>query len=196
LTYAGGARDAESLLYDDDTGRAFVVSKLVGGAKVYRSPPDVFAHQHATLQPQARAPRIATDATFVDGHRYAMVRSYFSAVVYAFPSWRQVASFDLPRQPQGESVAGLPGGKSVLIGSEGDRSKVLRFRLPDLRRPAQSNGSAQPGAVTSTNPSASTATTREREHQRSLAMVVVVAAGVGVVLVLLTGLALRSRGAR
>jgi hypothetical protein len=196
LTYAGGARDAESLLYDDNTGRAFVVSKLVGGAKVYRSPPDIFARRHATLLPIAGAPRIATDATFVDGHRYALIRSYFSAVMYSFPGWRQVASFDLPRQPQGESVAALPGGRYVLIGSEGVRSKVLRFRLPDLRASSRPDGSAQPGAVTSAKPEASTAQSRHREHQLSIAKTVVAVAGAGILLVLLTGLVLNRRAAR
>ncbi len=194
LTYAGGPRDAESLLYDAQSGRVFVVSKLLGGAKVYRSPPHVFDRTHARLLPRASAPAIATDATFVDGHRYALIRSYFSAVVYRFPSWRKVDSFDLPLQKQGESVAALPGGRAVLIGSEGVRSKVLRFRLPEPRpdRAAQmasaaaSSGRARPPSPVPASRGSRRASSRHRQHLRSIAGLVVGIALAGVALVLLT----------
>jgi hypothetical protein len=199
LTYPGGARDAESLLYDAATGRVFVASKLLGGAKMYRSPPHVFARGHAVLQPRASAPALATDATFVDGYRYAMVRSYFSAVVYRLPSWRKVDSFDLPLQPQGESLAALPGGRTVLLGSEGAESKVLRFRLPDLGAGSSSRrgGSATvstPGTVVSR--AAASAESRHRDRQRSIAQLVIGAAASGVVIVLLIGLVRHRRQAR
>jgi hypothetical protein len=187
LTYRGGPRDAESLLYESRTGRVYVVSKLLGGAKVYRSPPDVFSHRHATLVPVASAPPLATDATFLDGYRYALVRSYFSAVVYRFPSWQRVEDFDLPLQPQGESVAALPGDKTVLIGSEGKRSKVLRFRLPVLG-PTRHRGHGAATTVTVNRPQSATPTSRHREYLRSVAGVVVAVAAAGVALVLLVGL--------
>jgi hypothetical protein len=191
LTYPGGPRDAESLLYDSRTGRVFVASKLLGGAKVYRSPPAVFSRTSAVLQPVADAPAIATDATFLDGYRYAMIRSYFSAVVYRFPSWRKVASFDLPIEQQGESLAGLPGGKSVLIGSEGVDSKVLRVRLPDLRS-RRDGPVTRPGTVAVTR-SVPTAASRHQGTLRSIARLVVEVAAVGVALALLTGLVLHRR---
>ncbi|MDX6368278.1 MAG: hypothetical protein QOK30_3354 [Nocardioidaceae bacterium] len=189
LTYPGGPRDAESLLYDALSGRVFVASKLLGGAKVYRSPPDVFSRRHALLQPIANAPPLATDATFVDGHRYAMIRSYFSAVMYRFPTWHRMDSFDLPLQPQGESVAALPGTRTVLLGSEGDDSKVLRFRLPDLAvsRPSGSSTASTPGTVIVSRPE-SAATSRHRDRLRSVAKAAIGVAAVGVVAVLLVGL--------
>jgi hypothetical protein len=196
LTYADGPRDAESLLYDAASGRVFVGSKLLGGAKVYRSPPDVFSHRHAVLQPVAAAPALATDATFVGGHRYAMIRSYFNAVTYRFPAWQRVDSFDLPLQPQGESVAALPGGRTVLLGSEGDDSKVLRFRLPDqaVRRPGGSSTGSTPGTVIVTRPE-SAATSRHGERLQSIAQAAIGVAAVGVVAVLLVGLVQHRRRA-
>jgi hypothetical protein len=189
VAYPGGPRDAESLLYDASSGRVFVASKLLGGATVYRSPPDVFSRRDALLQPVADAPPLATDATFVEGHRYAMIRSYFSAVMYRFPAWHRMGSFDLPLQPQGESVAALPGTKTVLLGSEGDDSKVLRFRLPDLAvsRPDGSSTASTPGTVIVSRPE-STATSRHRGRLRSIAQVAIGVAAVGVVAVLLVGL--------
>jgi hypothetical protein len=197
LTYADGPRDAESLLYDAESGRVYIASKLLGGAKVYRSPPQVFGRPHAQMVPTASAPAIATDATFVDGHRYALVRSYFSAVAYRFPSWRKVDSFDLPLQRQGESVAALPGGRAVLIGTEGVQSKVLRFRLPDLDRIERHRAMATsgPGTTTVTHSviGPSEATSRHRRHLRSVAGLVVGIAVAGVALVLLTSLLVHRR---
>jgi hypothetical protein len=189
LAYPGGPRDAESLLYDASSGRVFVASKLLGGAKVYRSPPDVFSRRHALLQPIANAPALATDATFVDGHRYAMIRSYFSAVMYRLPTWHRMDGFDLPLQPQGESVAALPGTRTVLLGSEGGNSKVLRFRLPDLTviRPGGSSTASTPGTVIVSRPE-SAASSRHRDRLRSVAKAAIGAAAVGVVAVLLVGL--------
>ncbi len=194
LAYADGPRDAESLLYDARTGRMFVVSKLLGGAKLYSTPTHVFSRSRATLTPLHAAPALATDATFLDGYRYAVVRTYFSAVVYRYPSWRKADSFDLPPQPQGESVGAPTGGKFLWVGSEGDGSKVLRVRVPDLvnPRPSAATGTS---AGTSTPPTASTetATSEHRELMQSIAWRVVVVAGSALVLVVGLGLWLYRR---
>jgi hypothetical protein len=132
LTYPGGARDAESVLYDETTGRAYVVSKLLAGARVYETPPHVFDLEHARLRPVAEAPTFATDATFLPGGDFVVIRTYTDATVYAFPSWRKVTTFDLPSQPQGESITAPPSGDVVWVGSEGARSRVLAVPLPEL----------------------------------------------------------------
>ena len=132
LTYPGGARDAEGVLYDASSGRAFVVSKLLGGAEVYATPPHVFDRDSARLRSIAPAPLLATDATFLPGNDYAVIRTYPNATVYAYPSWKQVTTFDLPSQPQGESITAPPSGDVVWVGSEGVRSRVLEVDLPDL----------------------------------------------------------------
>ena len=142
LTYPGGARDAEGVLYDASSGRAFVVSKLLGGAQVYATPPHVFDRASAPLRPIAPAPLLATDATFLPGNDYAVIRTYSNATVYAYPSWKQVTTFDLPSQPQGESITAPPSGDVVWVGSEGVRSQVLEVDLPEL-----------PSAAASTQPS-------------------------------------------
>lgn len=195
LTYPGGPRDAESLLYDSSTHRVFVASKRLEDAQVYRSPADVFGHSRARLRPVARAPAIATDATFVDGRRYAVIRTYFSAVVYRFPSWRKVDSFDLPPQRQGESVAAPAGGAELWIGTEGKRSAVLRVRLPDLH-PARARGHAtssrsDPPRATR---SVTVRTNSPRNDQlRSIAWRIIEAAGGALVLVVVVGLVLYRR---
>lgn len=146
LTYVDGPRDAESVLYDPDSGRAFVVSKALVGAQVYETEPDVFAQPTGQLRPVAAAPPIATDATFLPGLSAVVIRSYARAAVYAYPSWTQVASLDLPRQRQGESVAAPQEGNSIWIGSEGEDSAVLEVALPRIP-PVET-----PGSETATSP--------------------------------------------
>jgi hypothetical protein len=142
LTYLGGPRDAEGVLFDASNGRAFVVSKLLGGARVYATPPNVFDYDRARLRPVAPAPLLATDATFLPGDDFAVIRTYSDATVYAYPSWKEVATFDLPSQPQGESITAPRSGDAVWVGSEGLRSRVLAVDLPEL--PSASGSSATP----------------------------------------------------
>lgn len=197
LTYSDGARDAESLLYDGRTGRLFVVSKGLASARIYRSPPNVFSRDRVTLTRDASAPAIATDATFVNGHRYAVIRTYFSAVVYRFPSWRKVDSFDLPRQEQGESVTS-PGGEDVIwIGSEMGNSEVLEVALPDLEPPAPppptTSGSGSEESTTTEIVRTDAAGSREL---RTWAVRATQVAGAGLIVVTLVALVLYRRHRR
>jgi len=132
LTYADGPRDAESALYDATSGRVYIASKELTGASVYVSPPRVFEGGRAVLQPIAGAPSLSTDATLLRAGEFAVIRSYGSATVYRFPSFKQVASFGLPALKQGESIAAPPGGDVVWVGTEGERSPVVAVRPPPL----------------------------------------------------------------
>ena len=197
LTYSDGPRDAESLLYDARAERLFVVSKGLAGARVYRSPPDVFDRGRATLSRHASAPAIATDATFVSGHRYAVIRTYFSAVVYRFPSWRKVDSFDLPRQEQGESVTS-PGGEDVIwLGSEMENSEVLEVALPDLAPSAQpTTPSGSDSAEATTTTKIVTTDAAGSRELRTWAVRATQVAGAGLVVVALVALVLYRRHRR
>lgn len=132
VTYANGPRDAESVLYVAQTGRVYVISKQFGGAKVFRTPRDVFSRSSAVLEPVARAPGLATDATFLPGGDVAVIRSYFGAVAFSFPSWKKITDISLPTQKQGESITAPRRGNEIWVGSEGANSKVIAVPLPDL----------------------------------------------------------------
>jgi hypothetical protein len=172
-----------------------VVSKDLAGARVYRSPPKVFSRSRATLTRAASAPAIATDATFVGGHRYAVVRTYFSAVVYRFPAWRKVGSFDLPPQEQGESVASPGGEEKIWIGSELENSEVLEVALPDLARtgPPPTSGAGPGVPATSEIVRADPAGSREL---RTWAVRATQVAGAGLVVVAAVALVLYRRHRR
>jgi hypothetical protein len=136
LSYDGGPRDAEGVLYDAASGRVFVVSKEYVDGHVYGSPPHVFDRDHAELQPVARAPDIATDATFLPAGDVVAIRTYLAVVFYRYPGWSELATMRVPIQPQGESVAAPPGGRELWIGSEGVGATVLAVDVPDLTPPA------------------------------------------------------------
>lgn len=158
LSYVGGSRDAESVLYDAETGRALVVSKEFQGAQVYASGADVFTRREAQLHPIASAPPLATDATFLPADGFAVIRTYFSADVYTYPAWKEVDSVELPVQEQGESVAAPPDGGVVWVGTEGERSKVLEIALPTLTQDHTPGlePSPPPGSSSSSPPPEST----------------------------------------
>lgn len=191
LTYVGGPRDAESLLYDVETGRAFVVSKLIVGARVYATPPHVFDLERAQLRPVADAPPLATDATFLPGGDFAVVRTYTGATVYAYPSWEEVSTFDLPSQPQGESITAPPSGGLVWVGSEGTHSRVLAVPLPKLSEPGGSSGSSggttSPGDGSGVSSTTDDAAGSEDRSTQDLARIVFVVSS-SLLLVVLLGL--------
>lgn len=146
LTYPRGARDAEGVLYDAEIGTVFIVEKEYAGARVFATPRDVFDRSRAELTPVARAPGIATDATFVADQQWVAIRTYLRVVFYRYPSWREVASARLPLQQQGESITEAPGGGALWVGSEGENSAVIAVPLPDLRpdRPTTAPTSTAP----------------------------------------------------
>jgi hypothetical protein len=134
LTYADGPRNAESVVYDTTSGRLIVVSKLLVGGRIYETPPNVFSQPTATLTSVADAPAggMSTDASLLPGHAAIVVRTYRDAVIYHYPGFTYWQDLDLPTQQMGESIAWVPGGKAVWVGSEGVDSPVWTVPLPVL----------------------------------------------------------------
>lgn len=140
LVYPDGARDAEALLVHPVTGRLFVVTKGVFSGTVYAAPATLRADRPNRLLEVGVAPGIVTDATFLPGGGGVVMRTYSDAHLVAYPSWQDVAAWDLPPQDQGEGLA--LAGRHLLLSTEGARSRVLAVDLPplagasDLRSPA------------------------------------------------------------
>jgi hypothetical protein len=202
LHYSDGPRDAEALLYDDESGRVFVVSKELGDAHIYRTPRDAFDRGSATLWPVAAAPSFATDATYLPERGYAVIRGYGDASVFRTDGWRRVATFDLPLQQQGESIAAPADEEVVWVGTEGERSPVLAVDLPRLPSLTPSPPTS-PGTPSASNPHgpepgsapAQSATSPTSRDSRELAFWIGGIAAVGLLIVLLT-LLVRGRRSR
>lgn len=132
LTYSDGPRNAESVVWDPASRRLVVVSKLAVGGQIYETPTNVFSGPTATLTPVGDAPSggMSTDASLLPGHAAIVVRTYRDAVIYHYPGYTYWADLDLPTQQMGESIAWVPGGKAVWVGSEGVDSPVWSVPLP------------------------------------------------------------------
>lgn len=129
LVYPDGAHDAETLLCDPATGRLYVATKGWLGGTLYAAPAHLVAGRDNPMTAVGAVLPMATDGVFLPGGHEVLVRGYFTATTYAWPSMDKIASFPLPEQPQGEGVGVEPDG-TVYLSSEGLHAKVLRFDLP------------------------------------------------------------------
>ncbi|CAA9288011.1 MAG: hypothetical protein AVDCRST_MAG48-292 [uncultured Friedmanniella sp.] len=125
--YEDGAHDAETLLVDPD-GRLLVVTKGAQGG-VYRAPQAPSRSSTNELRRVGDAPALVTDGVFLPDGRIALL-TYGSVEVLDGDTYAPVSSTPIPRQPQAESLAVSLDGTSLLVGSEGRRSRVYALPLP------------------------------------------------------------------
>ena len=130
LVYPDGAHDAESLLRHPRTGRLYVATKTVFGAKLYEAPRELRADAPNRLRALGGVVPIATDGAFLPDGEHLVLRDYSQATVYSFPDLERLATFRLPSQQQGEGLAVTPDS-TLLVSTEGQFSDVLRVPLPD-----------------------------------------------------------------
>jgi hypothetical protein len=130
LRYPDGPHNAEALLADPRSNRLYVATKrLSGDGGLYQAPARLRSDRVNLLHRLARVPPVVTDGAFAPDGRSFVLRDYQAAYVYTAPGHR-VASFELPLQFQGESIAVAPDGRSVLVGSEGADSDIWRVPFP------------------------------------------------------------------
>jgi hypothetical protein len=168
LRYPDGPRDAETLLVDPARRRMFVVSKGLLTGTVYAVPasawdgtvPEAATTRSATLAPVGIVPlTLVTDGTMTPDGR-VLLRTYGDLAAFdAFPLEAGTrlltprATTVLPDQQQGEGLALDPGGRAVLLSSEGTRPPVLRFALPDDMREVAATRAPTPTPSPSSVPS-------------------------------------------
>ena len=132
LVYPDGPHDAESLVVGRN-GRLVVITKGLLGGTAYAAPRRLDPKGPNRLQAVGSVDVWATDAALFPDGRHVLVRGYGTAAIYTFPGFRPVASFDLPRQKQGEGVSIGASGR-IRISSEGRNSAVLQVELPEAVR--------------------------------------------------------------
>jgi hypothetical protein len=188
LRYPDGPHDAESLVAGPD-GRLYVITKGILGGTAYAAPRHLEPDHANLLRPVASVDVWATDAALFPDGQHILVRGYDTAVVYTFPGFRPVASFDLPRQKQGEGVSIATSGR-VLLSSEGVHSAVLRVDLPAAVRDVVEGGPSPSAGASPSSSAGSLDTGARAESGRSLpsgwvvgvALVLAAATAVGVVI--------------
>ena len=93
------------------------------------------------------APTDVTDGTFLPGGDRIALLTYTSIEVLDASSYKVLASAAIPRQPQAESLTMTLDQQSLLVGSEGKKSRVYSVAIPSEATPTPTP-SEDPGAET------------------------------------------------
>ncbi len=143
VRYPNGPADAEALAWTPG-GRLLIITKGLLSAQVYEVPPS--AVRQALAGKSVLSPVLAqqvgtidqgllTDATALPDGRI-VVRDYSRALELKFTrdlpgntDLKIGVTHELPRQLQGESMAAEPGGRTVLVGSEGVNQPLWRITM-------------------------------------------------------------------
>jgi DNA-binding beta-propeller fold protein YncE len=131
--YPDGPQNAETLLVND-SGRLFIVTKERKAA-IYEAPAKLDRQGVNDLEEVGSAPSSVTDGTFLPGGDRIALLTYRSVEVIDATSYEIVASAPIPDQPQAESLTLSLDGKSLLVGSEGKKSKVYSMAVPSEATP-------------------------------------------------------------
>jgi hypothetical protein len=167
FTYPDGPHDAETLLVDQ-SGRLFVVTKDAEGA-IYAAPSQLQRGGNNQLSKVGNAPAAVTDGVFLPGGKRIALLTYGAIEVIDAKTYKRIGEINMPVQAQPESLTVSLDGTSLLVGSEGKRSKVYSIPIPAMRSatpqptPSQSSSDADPEPEPSDQPTdADSSTGRSR----------------------------------
>ncbi|HEU4907461.1 MAG TPA: hypothetical protein VFT17_01215 [Propionibacteriaceae bacterium] len=131
--YPDGPHDAETLLVNE-SGRLFIVTKDQDGA-IYAAPRKPDRQGVNELKRVGVAPSGVTDGTFLPGGDKIALLTYSSVTVIDARTYEVLASSPIPHQPQAESLTLSLDEQSLLVGSEGKKSKVYAIPVPSAATP-------------------------------------------------------------
>ena len=133
--YPDGPHDAEALLVDD-AGRLFLVTKQADGGAIYAAPREPSREGVNDLKKVADAPSLVTDGTFLPGGDRIALLSHTTITVLDATTYERVGRVAAPNQRQPESMTvSLDDDTTLLVGSEGARSKVYAVTAPGTVTP-------------------------------------------------------------
>ncbi|WP_329281604.1 WD40 repeat domain-containing protein [Streptomyces sp. NBC_00691] len=150
VKYADGARNAEALMVHSKTGRVYIASKNEDGGGLYEGPERLSSSGTNTFRRVGEVPWV-TDGAFSPDGGHLVLRGYLMAREYAWKDGRLGdggTSIGAPFQGQAESVTYTTDGSAFMLGSEGQKSRVVRLERQDAGRSSQKPGSSPdtPGA--------------------------------------------------
>ena len=131
--YPDEPHNAETLLVND-SGRLFIVTKERDGA-IYAAPRKPDRQGVNELKKVGSAPSDVTDGTFLPGGNKIALLTYSSITVIDASTYEVLASSPIPQQRQAESLTLSLDEQSLLVGSEGSKSKVYSVPVPSAATP-------------------------------------------------------------
>jgi hypothetical protein len=129
LRYPDGPRDAEALLVDPVDDRVFLVTKDLEEGEVYEAPAELDPDGSNLLELVGTAPPNITGGDFSPDGGLVALRNQGKAYFSTEPGGT-TTDYDLPDQPQGESITFTDDARFVLVGSEGVSSTILCMPTP------------------------------------------------------------------
>jgi hypothetical protein len=136
--YPDGPHNAETLLVDE-SGRLFIVTKA-RKAGIYEAPANPKRKGVNELEKVGSAPSNVTDGTFLPGGERIALLTYDSVQVIDANNYQVVVNVPIPEQPQAESLTLSLDQGSLLVGSEGKKSKVYSVPVPSDGSPTPTPG--------------------------------------------------------
>jgi hypothetical protein len=152
----GGPKNVEGMMVYPSTRQVFLINKAEGGSgTLYVLPQSLRSgERNVATNLRRQMPAQVTDAAFTPDGRYALVKTVTGVVAYDVRTWKPINSFRTPGLDKGESLTVEPGGRSILLGSEGDDSPIVRMTLPAALAPVaatsgppSSSGDSQDGST-------------------------------------------------
>jgi hypothetical protein len=181
FSYPDGPHNAETLLVND-SGRLFIVTKGQDGA-VYAAPKKPDRQGVNELKKVGSAPSDVTDGTFLPGGDKIALLTYPEVTVIDASTYEVLASSLIPQQPQAESLTLSLDEKSLLVGSEGKKSKVYSMAIPSEATPTPTP-SEEPQAETDVPDDRSGAIQNQKGTLLALGLAACVALAAGTVVAL------------
>ncbi|CAL9503396.1 WD40 repeat domain-containing protein [Streptomyces sp. enrichment culture] len=132
VTYADGARDAESMVVHPKTGRVYIIDKNEDGGHLYEGPAELSASGPNVFRRTVPIDLWATDAALSPDGEHLAVRGYLGGIHYAWNDGKpqRKGRLSVPLQGQGESVTFSADGTRILYGTEGTESPVEAREAP------------------------------------------------------------------
>jgi len=128
VTYPDIPHNAETLLADPTSPQLWIVTKQLAHGSLYALP-QPFKKTNLATKLRIEGGLITDGAVSPLGDRYVL-RTYFDATLYnGLPAGKELKTFDLPGQLQGEAITWTADGKALLIASERDQ-RLLRVSIP------------------------------------------------------------------
>jgi hypothetical protein len=138
LRYPDGPHNAETLLVDE-SGQLIIVTKGRKAA-IYEAPANPKRQSVNELEKVGSAPSNVTDGIFLPGGERIALLTYSSVEVIDANNYQVVASAPIPEQPQAESLTLSLDQRTLLVGSEGKKSKVYSVPVPTDASPTPTPG--------------------------------------------------------
>jgi len=132
----GGPQDVEGLLVHPQTDRVYLVSKNEDGNGRIFELSDLRAGATTQARDIGEAPEGVTDATFTNNGQWALMRTEDDLWIFNPETWEAAGRVETPQLDQGESVTVERGDRTVLLGTEGKNSPIVRVALPEANASA------------------------------------------------------------